>query len=969
MSETAELMLPDEDAAAPKIWRISPHDDPDDTSYRGRMPLKSRVRTIQSTRDRTSPIRPRRSGRSKTTDARENRDSGRESDSREDAHSDDDQNREDRSASPESLPPVQETPPRKKSRSNRVKQVPPLAASDSASDAATPRTSSSTKRKRFVQKKPVSSPSVSPIPKKRRRDPPPPRTPSPASSDVELPSMLDILKTSTRKRRNRSPTKSHRKAIDYTIKFFDDEAVEDDGESVGSGDEHMRTDEYDYADSFIIAIRPPPCLARRSVPRKDIQMTLDLRPPPKKEKKSSRHTRESSSDIVEGTDHAASSERNVKKTQATLVPGTRRPTVSREGYPKEVLEISSDSESDDHRTTSKSATSKSNKSALTPTSSKPSKSSSKSTSSTPKTSKSRSTHEASRSTDATKSSKSAGTSTKSSKNTHSSPSKPSPSKLSKTDHTSPSKSSKSANASKAADTSSNSAKPSNNSTSKSAYKTTGVDTAKRSSDDVHKHPTPETPSRPRPKKSTSKPSNLPKPSPQPISKKGKGKAKDSTPSPSPRPETPDLEPVSKNKKGKGKAVSAPSPSPRPDTPDDAKSDDGLSPYEREQLEKAIAISKKANALPSKAGGSSSKANIAVESASNSKSGVFISMKDFVDMRLAELAEAGPNKTVVPPAPTTVSPNSEFREDATTFRRRTTLPDVDEVNDPSNIDPILVETYRGLSNLPAGIINSWSQQAGRGHPMFSVWGVWIPNMNGETAYRAITFTQEGHFRNPARTSPLEVVMRSTSPTNDRLNFYCATNPAVPFVGVSCGWVERSQIIASSGNGLRQRFISVILHSGEWERTVGFICAASGYPDLHGQLHRDALQFSSRAQGSLPQTSSPGQPPSTSGAAAPKRAIPANMFKRSTTASPRVATDTFSLPNDVDIPVYDAREVADLDFHKVLPRLAESLPPFAGEVPLGAFIVVGYTLTVYRAGSGLMNLGCNLLWAIVVGTPDT
>ncbi|KAF6744186.1 hypothetical protein DFP72DRAFT_1078894 [Ephemerocybe angulata] len=103
--------------------------------------------------------------------------------------------------------------------------------------------------------------------------------------------------------------------------------------------------------------------------------------------------------------------------------------------------------------------------------------------------------------------------------------------------------------------------------------------------------------------------------------------------------------------------------------------------------------------------------------------------------------------------------------------------------------------------------------------------------------------------------------------------------------------------------------------------------------------------------------------------PTRVIPANMFKRSTTAAAtRVAADTFSLPNDVEIPVYDAREVVDLDFHRVLPRLAESLPPFAGEVPLGSFIVVGYTSTVYRAGSGNMTLGCNILWAIVVGTPE-
>ncbi|KAJ6581757.1 hypothetical protein B0H19DRAFT_929623, partial [Mycena capillaripes] len=73
----------------------------------------------------------------------------------------------------------------------------------------------------------------------------------------------------------------------------------------------------------------------------------------------------------------------------------------------------------------------------------------------------------------------------------------------------------------------------------------------------------------------------------------------------------------------------------------------------------------------------------------------------------------------------------------------------------------------------------------------------------------------------------------------------------------------------------------------------------------------------------------------------------------------------------VPVYDARKVV-VDFESDLPRLDEVLPPFVGEVPFGSFIVVGYTCSMYHStlsGSNerVANLGCNVLWVIVCGTP--
>ncbi|KAJ6630446.1 hypothetical protein B0H10DRAFT_1774734 [Mycena sp. CBHHK59/15] len=75
----------------------------------------------------------------------------------------------------------------------------------------------------------------------------------------------------------------------------------------------------------------------------------------------------------------------------------------------------------------------------------------------------------------------------------------------------------------------------------------------------------------------------------------------------------------------------------------------------------------------------------------------------------------------------------------------------------------------------------------------------------------------------------------------------------------------------------------------------------------------------------------------------------------------------------VPVYDARSVL-LNFKTDLPRLAEMLEPFQGEIPFGSFVVVGYSATSWNAvptvnsdGVKQPHLGCNILWAVVIGTP--
>ncbi|KAF6748639.1 hypothetical protein DFP72DRAFT_819985 [Ephemerocybe angulata] len=201
------------------------------------------------------------------------------------------------------------------------------------------------------------------------------------------------------------------------------------------------------------------------------------------------------------------------------------------------------------------------------------------------------------------------------------------------------------------------------------------------------------------------------------------------------------------------------------------------------------------------------------------------------------------------------------------------------------------------------------------------------------------------------------MRTVPGSNQRYNFYCATNPPVPLIAVSCGWLERSQLVAPSETGVRQKYITVIFHTQEWERTVGFIRTASGYPELSAQLARDALQFSTKPQSSRTPTSPGGD-------------VPSKMFAKSTqTASSTVAGDNFSLANDATVPVYDARKVKSLDFHAALPNLSKTLPLYTGgEIPQGSFVMVGYTMTIYRANNGNWTLGCNIQWVILIGSPE-
>jgi hypothetical protein len=88
--------------------------------------------------------------------------------------------------------------------------------------------------------------------------------------------------------------------------------------------------------------------------------------------------------------------------------------------------------------------------------------------------------------------------------------------------------------------------------------------------------------------------------------------------------------------------------------------------------------------------------------------------------------------------------------------------------------------------------------------------------------------------------------------------------------------------------------------------------------------------------------------------------------------RVLCIDFFLISLIQVPVYDARKVV-INFDVDLSRLDKVLPLFAGEVPSGSFVVVGYTVSGFKAGAQtgadrVPQIGFNIVWAIVCGTPD-
>ncbi|KAJ2915171.1 hypothetical protein MD484_g5222, partial [Candolleomyces efflorescens] len=316
--------------------------------------------------------------------------------------------------------------------------------------------------------------------------------------------------------------------------------------------------------------------------------------------------------------------------------------------------------------------------------------------------------------------------------------------------------------------------------------------------------------------------------------------------------------------------------------------------------------------------------------------------------------------VVAPAPT-VNIGGNSLNPSTLTSRCPSLPPACEVADPGIQDPMLASTYHLCVPLFSRQFISWSELQGPGQVNVSAWAQQCPDMSINVMVRALLFHRAGNFVNPSRADPRITRVRELPGTTPRYNLY--VDNGSPLVAVTAGFLEFSQLTTPSDSGLRQRFVRIIGHTQEWERQQAFTAMSFGFPSLHTQLARDALQISTRAL-----STRRGADSNAGG-----RSAAQGMFNRNNalaSGTSRVSADLFSLPADQPVPTYDARSTPDLDFDTAMPQLTSLLPAWQeGEIPYGSAVLVGYTMTVYRSNAGKWTLGCNIQFVVVLGTPPS
>ncbi|KAJ3488731.1 hypothetical protein NLJ89_g11585 [Agrocybe chaxingu] len=262
-----------------------------------------------------------------------------------------------------------------------------------------------------------------------------------------------------------------------------------------------------------------------------------------------------------------------------------------------------------------------------------------------------------------------------------------------------------------------------------------------------------------------------------------------------------------------------------------------------------------------------------------------------------------------------------------------LPAQCEVTDPRLQDDHLCDDYASLPHLRAGTLLPWSQFPGPGNIMFSSWGNIMPNMAVELCEAALRFVHSGNYLNPSRASPQLTRAIRITPSGFRQNLLVDSSPAVL---VTCIYTTASYLVTPSmETSVVKKQIQGIVHSQEWERMVGFLCMVFGQKELHAQLSADSIAFETRQAVTK----------ANNNAKASKSGLFSSIRSPSVKHSSSSQRSFFSLACEDDVPVYDGTDSV-IDYMQDLPRLAEVLAPWGGEIPHGSFTVVGYTASMYR-----------------------
>ncbi|KAJ7758271.1 hypothetical protein B0H16DRAFT_1885288 [Mycena metata] len=312
-----------------------------------------------------------------------------------------------------------------------------------------------------------------------------------------------------------------------------------------------------------------------------------------------------------------------------------------------------------------------------------------------------------------------------------------------------------------------------------------------------------------------------------------------------------------------------------------------------------------------------------------------------------------------------------------------------VFDPDLQDPALALTYRKLPPLPGGrqllpvydptrgVDGSADSDVKGGRAKFSSWRRHLKTMLANNCIGAMLFVEGAPaFINLSRVSPLRLSKQASSGASATQRLLVDGKVAVCVSAIFC---TDSMIISAGKIGTKtertRKWISGILHNQDWERFESVVCLVFGEDVMYTQINnKKALAFQTMIS---PDSASGGKDSDVQFS----KIAPADMFSPVVSTTPvkaRASTSKISpskaktlLAHNDFLPVFDARKTV-VDFSTDLGRLTSVLPAFTGEIPFSSFVVVGYSVSAYSSAlSGttqrVPHVGCNVLWAIVCGTP--
>ncbi|KAJ7044254.1 hypothetical protein C8F04DRAFT_1250197 [Mycena alexandri] len=334
------------------------------------------------------------------------------------------------------------------------------------------------------------------------------------------------------------------------------------------------------------------------------------------------------------------------------------------------------------------------------------------------------------------------------------------------------------------------------------------------------------------------------------------------------------------------------------------------------------------------------------------------------------------------------PSTVFLEDLENYK---TFYDPDApcgVFDPDLQDPALALTYRKLPPLPGGrqllAVYDPARTAGSsdtdvkgGHAKFSSWRRHLKTMLAKNSIGAMLFVEAApSFINLSRVSPVRLSKQVAAGASATQRLLVDGQIAICVSAIFC---TDSMVVSAGKIGAKsertRKWIAGIFHNQDWERFESVVCLVFGEDLMYTQINnKHAMSFLSMIS---PDTAAGSKDADVQF----NKIAPADMFSpvvSTTPAKPRAVSSKGSpfkaktlLAHNDFLPIFDARKTP-VDFSSDLGRLSAVLPAFVGEIPFSSFVVVGYSMSAYRAALSsttqrVPHVGCNILWAIVCGTP--